>query len=217
MNLALELHTLTIAGKKIQLYVPDPRKVYGHYQQQKLIDHNIDFPYWTRVWPAAKAISEFLLVHHEHINGKHVLELAAGLGLPSLIASRFAKTVHCSDYIPKAMQVVQKSIEFNHINNMYTSVLDWYNLPDDLYTDVLLLSDINYEPDLFGVLYNSIEGFISKGTTIILSTPQRLMAKPFIERLLPWCVEQKEIIVPHEKQHIATNVFVLRSTNRIAK
>jgi hypothetical protein len=47
-----------------------------------------------------------------------------------------------------------------------------------------------------------LEKFLNAGTTIILATPQRMMAKPFIENLLLWCVLQEE--VPVNKNQFAT-------------
>jgi predicted nicotinamide N-methyase len=211
MELPLELNTYSFNSEIVQLYVPDAQFVFERYQKEKQADQDIPFPYWTRVWPAARSICQFLASHNELIRDKHVLELAAGLGLPSLFASRLAKTVQCSDYIPEAMKVVQKSIGYNQINNIDTSILDWHYLPEKISAEILLLSDINYDPDEFESLLATIEVFLNRGSNIILSTPQRLMAKPFIEQLLPWIVEQEEIIVRDEEQAVTTNIFLLQS------
>jgi predicted nicotinamide N-methyase len=213
IDFPLQLHTINIAGESIQLYVPDPKKVFEHYQLQKSNDISATFAYWTQIWPSAKAMAEFLILHTHLVEGKQVLELAAGLGLPSLVAARFAKQVHCSEYFEEAVGVVEKSISLNNFENIKTSVLDWHHLPEDISADILLLSDINYDPSEFDTLFRTIKRFIDNGTVIILSTPQRLMAKPFIERLLPWCIAQKEIMINEEEQLIAVNIFLLHSTN----
>ena len=49
--------------------------------------------------------------------------------------------------------------------------------------EVLILSDVNYDPTQFETLTKLIDKFIHQGCTIILSTPQRIMASPFIQKL----------------------------------
>ena len=74
--------------------------------------------------------------------------LAAGLGLPSLLAARYAYEVHASDHIPEAVELMKRSADLNGILNMKCSLLDWNCLPENIRTDILLLSDINYDPSI---------------------------------------------------------------------
>ena len=48
---------------------------------------------------------------------------------------------------------------------------------------MLLLSDVNYDPSQFETLLQLINVKIMDGCTIILSTPQRIMANPFVQAL----------------------------------
>lgn len=210
MKLNLQVETFHGGKHPISLYRPDGAEVLQQYRLQKNKDSQTPFPYWTQVWPAAKALAQYLLQHPPVVSGKTVLELAAGLGLPSLVAARFAQHVCCSDYLPEAVAVMEQSANLNHYKNISCRVLDWHHLPDDLTADVLLLSDVNYEPEEFAVLYTVLSGFISRGSTVVLSTPQRLMAKSFIEQLLPWCVRQQEMIVSHGEQEVAVSVLELK-------
>ena len=81
------------------------------------------------------------------------------------------------------MDFVNKSIELNALKNSSTTIIDWNHLPDDFNADVLLLSDINYDPIVFDALYLMLDKLIQNNTTIILATPQRLIAKSFIEKI----------------------------------
>jgi predicted nicotinamide N-methyase len=58
--------------------------------------------------------------------------------------------------------------------------LDWNNLPEAIHPEVVILSDVNYDPTQFETLTKLIEKFIHQGCTIILSTPQRIMASSFV-------------------------------------
>ena len=154
-----------------------------------------DFPYWGKCWPAAIALSNFIEKNTTLVQNKNVLELAAGLGLPSLVAARYAKQVICSDYLPEPLSFVQMSATENGIRNIETRIINWHHIPADLLTDVVLLSDVNYDPASFDALDQLLSFFLEQNTLIILSTPQRIMAKPFIEKWMPFITIKEEFIL----------------------
>jgi predicted nicotinamide N-methyase len=207
MDALLQLQTFQFGNQTVHLYVPDPLQVQQNFTQLLKKNPTTASPYWSQVWPAAISLCGFLAKHPDYIHNKKVVELAAGLGMPSLLAAAYAKEVICSDYIQEAVDIAQQSIAYNKLTNIHCSKLDWNQLPESLTADVLLLSDINYEPTAFETLFNVLQRFLNNGSTIILSTPQRIMAKPFIERLLPWCIHQEEIVV---QENILTAVLVLK-------
>src|SRR5690606_34031916 len=96
--------------------------------------------------------------------------------------------------------------QYNQLTNMKCAVLNRNNLSTDFAADVLLMSDVNYQSNIFDELYSVLHDFLLKNTTILLSTPQRLLAKPFIDRLLPFCIEQSEELI----EEASVSVFVLK-------
>lgn len=193
MSASLQLQHIQRPGYTIDLYIPNAPEVQNIYFQQRQVHTAVPFPHWTKLWPAALALSDFIFNHPELVKDKKVLELAAGLGLPSFVAARYANKVCCSDYLKEAVDAMNKTVQHLQLTNVSCELLDWNHLPDDLTTDVLLLSDINYDREQFDQLYQVLQRFIQQGTFIILTTPQRLMAKPFIEKLLPLCKQQYEM------------------------
>lgn len=204
------LQTFQFADYQVQVFVPDALPLQQWFTAQQKLNSSFPSPYWAQVWPAARALCSFIAEQPHWIQHKKVLELAAGLGLPSLLAAQFADEVISSDYIEEAVESIQQSIEQNGFQNMQSRVLDWNALPANLTADVLLVSDINYEPAVFETIYKVIDNFLNAGTIILLSTPQRLMAKPFIERLAPFCVLQKEVIVKGTEPGIICTLLVLQ-------
>ncbi len=196
--------TIQLKEKTIQLWVPDQIELQSSYQQQ---EQTTAFPYWAKLWPAAVALSTFILDNPELIKNKVVLELAAGLGLPSLVASEFASSIIYSDYDSQAVAFIEDNIVLNGIQNMVAAEINWTCLPADLSCDLLLLSDINYDPKEFSVLFELIKTFLEKGITILLSTPQRLAGRDFIEQLLPYTVLNKEVW----QEQIPLNILVLKN------
>jgi predicted nicotinamide N-methyase len=205
MNFPLQLQQFNLQGQDIELFVPEPKAIQDSYQQG-----NIAFPYWAQVWPAAQALAGFLLSHEAYIKQKKIVELAAGLGLPSIAAARYASKVLCSDYVPEAVAIIQHSAVHNRLHNLSVRLLNWEHLPGDLETDVLLLSDVNYDPAAFALQQELIQSFLQKGTAVILSTPQRLMAKAFLTPLLFFCRQQEEIAITHEGKEVMVSVLVLK-------
>lgn len=210
MELQTIFQSFRFGDYQVNAFVPEPSALQQAYEKQLQTDPATPTPYWAQVWPSAFALCEFIATEPQWLENKKVLELAAGLGLPSFLAAQIATEVVCSDYVPAAVELMQQSIERNQLTSTKATVIDWNNLPDDLSCDVLLLSDINYEPQVFDTVFNAIASFLQKGTTVILSTPQRLMAKPFIDRILPYSIFWDEKFVSSNGPVVACSIYVLQ-------
>ena len=127
-----------------------------------------------------------------------MLELAGGLGLPALVASQYATRVTGSDYLQPAVDIQQQNVALNGITNMTVLLQDWRGLQMPPGYEVALLSDINYEPGMFDHLLVLLGKLQQAGTLIILATPQRLLARPFMESLLPLARSHEVITITQE-------------------
>lgn len=210
MQIPAGIESFRFSDELLEALVPDASWIQDDYEQSIAAGSNPVFPYWAQVWPAAKALCEMIAGYPNLVKDKKVLELAAGIGLPSLLAARFAKSVTASDYIPAAVALMQRSVQYSNVENMDAIVLDWNNLDDSVSADVLLLSDINYDPASFEILYRVLQHFLEKGTTILLSTPQRIQGKAFMAMLEPWCRNKEEITVMHNRSNVYTSVWILK-------
>ncbi len=209
MQFPFSINAFQFEQQTIYLAVPDVEAVQESYRRG-----DISFPYWSKVWPAAIALANFITSHFHYIQNKKVLELAAGLALPSLAAAKYAASVRCTDHEAATLEFINASLKKNSITNVNIDVLDWKHLPANIEAEVLLLSDVNYEPSNFASLQALLQGFLQQSTTIILSTPQRLMSKPFIESLLPFCVHQEEAQVQDNAAPVAISLLVLKAINQ---
>lgn len=210
-QITLKEEHFAVGEQVIRILAPEPVALAAWYQQQRENAAPTPPPFWARVWPAAVGLAHYISRHSHYVAGRRVLELAGGLGLPSLVAARWAASVHCTDLYAEAVDLAGQSATINDISNLTAKQLDWFDLPEALTADVVLLSDINYEPHLFDHLYQVIERLIRQGATILLSTPQRLMAKPFIERLMHWCVAQDSEAVEMGGTGSNVSIYVLQA------
>lgn len=185
------------------LSLPDIDALKNQWQQG--LQPEQDFPFWAKIWPAALGVCSFLTSHPHYIKNKRVLELAAGLALPSLLAAQQATTVVSSDYAADCLPYIQTSVLLNGYKNVSVRLIDWNSLPADLVFDTVILSDINYDPSVFPQLEWLFNRLLQQGITIILSTPQRLMGKPFLLSFMPFCVFTETVRV--EEQEISVFVY----------
>ena len=127
-----------------------------------------------------------------------------------MVSARFATNVTWSDYLPSALEWMKDSIQLLGIKNLQCRLLDLFSLPVDLDADVLLLSDINYDPSLFEHVVFLMNRFFNKNRTILLATPHRLTAVSFIQKLHEHIIYQDHRQIKNENQKIPVSIFVLQ-------
>jgi predicted nicotinamide N-methyase len=193
----------------MRIYIPDPIQLKSTYEELLTQNNWHPFPFWAKIWPAAIALGKFLIENPSWIQNKQVLEMGAGIGLPSFTIACKAKTVLVSDHSTEAVALLQKNIEFIDATNVTAACIDWNAFPNNINADVILLSDINYAPDQFDSLLQLINQFLLNGTTIIISTPQRIMGNPFINALQPYIKESRVDTITSEQEITDISILVL--------
>jgi methyltransferase-like protein 23 len=199
--------TQIIAEKAI--YIPDYEQVKDIYTSLLKLDPNTPFPFWAKLWPSSIAMLDALMAHPHLIQNKHVLEIGAGIGLPSLMMAPITKSIHISDYDKEAVDLLQKNIEHLQLKNAEALQLDWNNVPENLNPEVVILSDVNYDPIQFDTLINLIDKFVNQGCTILLSTPQRIIASPFVQKLEASIIDRYEAMVDENGIQKEISILVL--------
>lgn len=194
--------------ENLSLFIPDPQIIRNEYEMVQQTDGEMPFPYWSKVWPSAIALSEFLSANRDLIRHKNVLEIGAGLALPSLFAARYAHSVVATDYIPESVDYMERSMKWNKIENMQCLLFDWST--DSIYpdTEVLLLSDINYDPAQFERILTQLNEFREADGCIILATPQRRMSIPFMRSLEPFKKAETTLMINEGGQTTPISIWV---------
>lgn len=195
--------------ENFSLYVPDPEQIKRVYEQLCAKDPATPFPFWAKIWPSAFALADFLQEQPHWVKDKQVVELGAGIGLPSLLMAKDAASMIVSDRAPEAVVLLQKNIEYLGLLNVKAACLDWNEFPEGIRADTLLLSDINYAPEQFGPLLVLIRKMLMQGTTILLATPQRITITPFAEAIQPYIKESILQIVTENGQPVEIRILVL--------
>jgi predicted nicotinamide N-methyase len=208
---------LTQISAEKAIYIPAYEAVKAIYAALLESDPATPFPYWAKVWSSSIALLNVLKAHPHLIQNKHVLEIGAGIGLPSLIMAGITKSIQISDYDLKAVELLQKNIEHLELENAEALKLDWNALPETIHPEVVILSDVNYDPTQFETLKKMIEKFIYQGCTIILSTPQRIMASPFVLALSEFIIADYVEMVDENGVTKIISILVLSKNSSYGK
>jgi len=203
---------LTQISAEKAIYVPIYDAVKAIYTDLLAMDPATPFPYWAKVWPSAIALHNVLQKHPSLIRDKTVLELGAGIGLPSLLMADITKSITISDYDSEAVELLRKNITHLQLQNVQALQMDWNDLTENIDPEVIILSDVNYDPAQFETLTKLIEKFIHQGCAIILSTPQRIMASPFVLALSEFIIADYVEMVDENGVTKEISILVLSKT-----
>ncbi len=195
---------------EISLWIPDSEAVKTQYENFKTQELHVDFPYWAKIWASSKAMVTFLQEEPHWIENKKLLEIGAGIGVPSFFMAQKAREIIISDYDNEAVSLANKNIAHLNLTNARSLVLNWNHIPEYIIADTILISDTNYNPSDFDALIISITSFINKGSVVILATPNRITANPFIEKLSAFIHKTKYYPIIEGKIEKQIAVFVLK-------
>ncbi|MEY3821642.1 MAG: class I SAM-dependent methyltransferase [Bacteroidota bacterium] len=195
---------------EVALWIPDTEAIKSEYEKLKIQEPNLAFPFWAKIWASSKAMVTFLQEEPHWIEKKNILEIGAGIGVPSFSIAKKAANITISDYASEAVILANKNIVHLNVTNVSAIILDWNHIPEHTTADTILLSDTNYEPAAHNKLVLLVEKFINNGSTIILSTPNRLSSTPFIERISKYIYSSKNYKMIENESLVEIAVVVLK-------
>lgn len=141
-------------------------------------------PYWAIVWEASMALGGWLHERRKWIKGKRILELGSGLGLSGLAAADAGAQVVQTDKIPLALRMARENFLHNGLPAPHQFCVDWLEWSHDETYDIVLGSDLVYEPSVIPLLVPIFRANCRAGGRIVLSAPShRQPALSLVDRL----------------------------------
>ncbi len=172
---------IELAGRMLRLLRPPQADA---LIDEEAFDEDEFLPYWAELWPSGVALAE--VVAGLPLRGARVLEIGAGLGLPSLTAALGGADVLATDWAADAIELLRTNAERNGIS-LSAERVRWDD-PGPLLRgtpwDVVLGADLLYERRNADQL---LELLPQLGGDLLLAEPGRPFAQAFLER---WQVEQ---------------------------
>jgi predicted nicotinamide N-methyase len=169
---------VAVAGQDLELLRPRDSEA---LLSEEAFEHEEFLPYWAELWPSALALARAIGTRALH--GARTLELGCGLGLPSLAAARAGGRVLATDWAPDAVALAARNAERNEIA-LDTLVCSWSEpapLLERAPWDIVLASDVLYEPRNGEALAPLLPRLIGARGEIWLADPGRPAAAPFLE------------------------------------
>jgi len=146
-------------------------------------DEDEFLPYWAELWASGTALAA--LVPSLDVRGKRVVELGAGLGLPSLAAALCGADVLATDWAEDAVELLKANAKRNSIRLRVRRVR--WDEPEPLLRgapwDVVFCADLLYEQRNATQL---LELLPQLGGDLFVADPGRPFAKGFLSH---WDVE----------------------------
>ena len=169
-------------------------------------------PCWAEVWPAARGLASFFL-RGSSLEGKRVLELGAGVGLPGVACGLRGAFVTFSDFQPLALRLCEANALLHRLDGYRLLLADWRNFSCSERFDMVLASDVAYEPRLLPSLKAVLPGVLEPGGNIYFSHPGRPATFSFIEELLAGgsFIEERYLVpvtVPDDPVRSAYDIYI---------
>jgi predicted nicotinamide N-methyase len=176
LRTALIEDRIEVAGRAISFLRPPSA---DELIDEAAFDEDEFLPYWAELWPSGIALAR--AVGRLDLGGVRVLELGAGLGLPSLAAALGGADVLATDWADDAVELLRANAERNGIS-LRAEVVRW-DEPEALLREapwpLVLGADLLYELRNADTL---LELLPRLGADVLLADPGRPFAKGFLAR-----------------------------------
>ncbi|NWV01634.1 MET23 protein, partial [Upupa epops] len=182
-----------------------------------------DSQFGTYVWPSAVVLSQFVWAHRERLLGRRVLEVGAGLGLPTVLAARCGAKVVLSDSeeLPQCLQNGRRSCALNRLSRVPVVGLTWGRVSPELLSlqpvDIILGSDVFFDPKDFEDILTMIYFLLERNPHAEFWTTYQVRSADWsIEALLyKWKLKSTNIplhLFGADKEHLADSSLPGRHT-----
>ncbi len=203
---------IELAGKVIPLAIAaEPEQLIGDLSDPD------QTPCWADVWPAARALARYIWSGPE-LTGSTVLELGAGVGLPGVACGLKGAQVAFSDFQPLALELCEQNARINRLTAYRLLLEDWRTYSSRERFDLVLASDIAYEPRLLPHLKAVLLQSVKKGGSICVTHDHRPVTFAFIEDILDsgfFAEERRVVPVTVEdplRPHYRIDLHILKRT-----
>lgn len=154
-----------------------------------------EIPYWPVAWPAGLGLARYLAARE--LSGRTVIELGSGVGISGLGAAIAGAQVLVTDNQPPALRLAMMNARRNRVV-LRAAAADWRAWPVGARFDLVIGSDVTYEPAAFNALLEVLDRTLRPGGEVLLTDPGRLMTTVFQQKAMAGGWSWEMTTLPHE-------------------
>ncbi|MFJ9692225.1 class I SAM-dependent methyltransferase [Kitasatospora sp. NPDC101183] len=129
-------------------------------------------PFWAFAWAGGVAVARYVLDNPELVDGRAVLDIAAGSGLVGIAAAlRGARAVGAAEIDAYAVASIGLNAEANGVR-VEADLVDLVD-GDGAPAEVVLAGDVFYEREMAARFLPFLERAVARGATVIVGDPGR--------------------------------------------
>ena len=133
---------------------------------------NLPPPYWAFAWPGGQALARYVLDHRDVVEGRRVLDFAAGSGLVAIAAAKAgANHVTASEIDPFALAAIERNARRNGVRVVIASQ-DLTAAPPERW-NVVLAGDVCYERPMAERVTPWLRAAAKAGALVLIADPGR--------------------------------------------
>lgn len=176
--------------------------------EQRFLGREQRLPYGIVLWPSAIALAHELATRS--LEGRRVLELGAGTGLPGIVAATLGANVVQTDKQDVALHVCKRNAERNGVTIAHRAA-DWTTWEDRQAYDLILASDVLYATEMHTHLRAIFETNLAPGGAVLVADPLRKQSFALLETLeeAGWKISMSKWSVGIEPPPRTVGVFEL--------
>jgi predicted nicotinamide N-methyase len=193
----MEFEPLTVRGRQFRfLHLSDIEPL---IKGKDIFADISDFPFWVKIWESSVVLADFM-ARVPADPGQRILELGAGLGVAGIAAAGFGHRVTITDYDDEILDFSRVSAAVNGCEGVLQQRLDWLE-PEKLGVfDIIIGSEILFNPRFFIPLLNVLEMYLAPNGVVYLAHDRR---RKSLGGFLKLCADSYDISMQERTLHPA--------------
>ena len=198
---------LVINGRKFQVLLP---KDLTRFINTRDVLH--EFPLWAKIWPASWVLAGYLAEMPVEPT-KKIIEIGAGAGLISIVASSFGHNITLTESNPDALQFARANALFNGCPQLPIRELDWNRPQFKDSVDCIVASEVTYKKEDLQPLLSLFNRCLSLDGEVYLAGEMRKVSRDFYQQLeTGFNIRVQKKILRSSDEEIA--IYLLRMTRK---
>src|SRR5262245_51405229 len=156
---------------EIRLHLADEAHELWRKTEEDLDEIGLPPPFWAFAWTGGQGLARYILDHPAAVEGKRVLDFAAGSGLVGIAAAKAgAASVLAADIDPYSAAAIRLNARANSValDDIGADLID----RDDGW-EIVLAGDVFYEKAFADRLVSWFERLAARGAEILIGDPGR--------------------------------------------